>query len=180
MENAIIIDGDTINYLDFSTAEHKKAQTLIPQSFEEKLFDPVKSKWYFRLYKIYYMKDFDPEEESQMYSIFKDELQSINRRTREEDSFKIESLFDADDSILSKYKDQLALKEFLLTKTNWLEQIHEKVELKFSDLGLASQFDFLDDSLWNKGIWIREYVKRRFSSVLNLWNKKSSFRQEVK
>jgi hypothetical protein len=114
LKSALLIEGEERDSASLSKEELDLVREVIKPSFKSDHYKENEFKWLFRLFKIYYQRQYDSEfQENQKYKIFQSNLRLMNDINSQNKSFSVR---------INKFADQ----EDIAMPPGLMKNLHEK------------------------------------------------------
>jgi hypothetical protein len=112
MDSVLLLGGVERDYTDLSPEELELVREAILPAFKTDHYDEHKFKWFFRLFKIYYQRQYDSVEEHTKYRVFSKNLKLMNEINSQKKSFSVR---------INKFADQ----EEITMPPGLMKSLHE-------------------------------------------------------
>lgn len=89
MDSGLMMSGVERDYMELTPEELEMVRKAILPAFKTDYYDEDKFKWLFRLFKIYYQREYDSGEEETKYQIFSKNLKLMNEINSQKKSFSV-------------------------------------------------------------------------------------------
>ena len=118
MDSVLLVGGVERDYMDLTDEERKLVREAIDPAFKTDYYAEDKFKWLFKLFKIYYQRDYSGYEEQQKFRVFADNLRLMNDINAENKSFSVR---------INKFAD----KKEIAMPPGLMKALHEKGKKKY-------------------------------------------------